>query len=147
MEGHSRCGVFDAYALPEYDWIIVDTAPSESRWVHALLACADAVLVPVDFSLYSIEGVAELMSEFDRSRVIGIVPVRYDLRNNRSIELLDVLKHAGGDLVSPPIRIGVDVDRAVEQGKAIMEYNPRSVVAIDYQTLKDWVVETLAERQ
>lgn len=134
-------------AIPSYDWIIIDTAPSRSAWNSHLLAIADAYLIPVDFSLYSIEGVSELMAQLDRTRVIGLVPVRYDLRNNRSIELLDLLKHAGGGLVSPPIRVAVDVDRAVQHGQAMFEYNARSHAAEDYRTLTDWVVMHLAETQ
>ncbi len=134
-------------SLPQYDWIIIDTAPSRSVWNSHLLFIANAYLIPVDFSLYSIEGVSELMAQLDRNRVIGLVPVRYDLRNNRSIELLDLLKHAGGGLVSPPIRVAVDVDRAVQHGQAMFEFNARSHAAEDYRTLTDWVVMHLAEAQ
>lgn len=133
------------HQLPAYDWILVDTSPSQSRWVDSLLHMSDAILIPVDFSLYSIQGVSELMQELDRGRVIGLVPVRYDLRNNRSIELLEVLKRAGGTLVAPPIRVGVDVDRAAQKGLSMLEYNPRAPLADDYVTLTEWMVNALAE--
>ncbi len=132
-------------ALPTYDWVFVDTPPSDSPWIRSWLALADAILIPVDFSLYSIEGVSELLEELDRSRIIGLVPVRYDLRNNRSIELLDVLKHAGGSLVAPPIRVSVDIDRAVQFGQSIAEFNAHAPVTADYHALTDWMVMTLAE--
>ncbi len=138
--------VKDRFAeLPSYDWIIVDTNPSRSRWVDSLLKVSDAILIPVDFGVYAISGVSELLNRVDRSRVIGLLPVRYDLRNNRSIELLDYLKRAGGDIVAPPIRVGVDVDRAAEEGQSIKEFNPRSRVAEDYDTLTEWMVNALAE--
>jgi chromosome partitioning protein len=133
-------------SLPHYDWVIVDTAPSESPWVDALLRLGEFILIPVDFSIYSIEGVADLLGVLDRRRIIGLVPVRYDLRNNRSIELLDFLKHAGADLVAPPIRVGVDVDRAAQKGLSMAEFNPRSTVAEDYRILTDWMVTRLAEK-
>ena len=78
--------VKDRFAdLPAYDWIIVDTNPSWSCWVDSLLKVSDAILIPVDFGVYAISGVSELLNRVDRSRGIGLLPVRYDLRNNRSI--------------------------------------------------------------
>lgn len=127
-------------SLPHYDWIIVDTAPSESVWVNSLLACSDAILIPVDFSLYSIQGLTELIETLDRKRIIGLVPVRYDLRNRRSVELLEVLKSSGGNLVAPPIRVGVDVDRAAQNGLGMIEFASHSGVARDYLNLTDWMV-------
>lgn len=139
---NSRQGVVSQRlaALPHYDWIIVDTAPSESLWVNSLLACSDAILIPVDFSLYSIQGLTELIETLDRRRIIGLVPVRYDLRNRRSVELLNVLKSSGGNLVSPPIRVGVDVDRAAQKGLGMIEFASHSGVAHDYLNLTDWMV-------
>lgn len=132
--------------LPSYDWIIVDTNPSQSKWVDSVLKISDAILIPVDFGIFAVDGVRELIEDLDTSRIIGLVPVRYDLRNNVSIELLDQLKHAGGSLVSPPIRIAVDVERAAARGQSMAEYNPRSKMAEDYLTLTEWMVTTLAER-
>lgn len=134
-------------ALPHYDWVIVDTSPSQNQWVQSLLSMSDAILIPVDFSLFSIQGVAELLKELDQRRVIGLIPIRYDLRNNRSIELLEVLKHSVGNLVAPPIRVGVDVDRAVQKGLAVFELNSRAPVSEDYLTLAEWVVDRIGERQ
>jgi cellulose biosynthesis protein BcsQ len=59
--------------------------------------------------------------------------------------LLDLLKRAGGHLVAPPIRVGVDVDRAAQKGLAVFEYNSRSPVGEDYLTLAEWMVNALAE--
>lgn len=132
--------------LPAYDWIIVDTNPSQSDWVDSVLKISDAILIPVDFGLYAVAGVSELIEDLDSSRIIGLVPVRYDLRNNVSIELLEQLKHMGGSLVAPPIRISVDVERAAARGQSMAEYNPRSKMAEDYVTLTEWMVTTLAER-
>jgi len=127
-----------------YHWVIVDTGPSRNQWVVSLLSLSDAILVPVDFSLFAIQGVSELLREIDPARVIGLVPIRYDLRNNRSIELLDILKRGGG-LVAPPIRVGVDVDRAIQKGLAVFEYNSRTGVSDDYLTLAEWVVDRVAK--
>ena len=132
--------------LPRYDWIIVDTAPSESAWIMALLRIGEFILIPVDFSIYAIEGVADLLAVLDRQRIIGLVPIRYDLRNNRSIELLEFLKHTSADLVGPPIRVGVDVDRAAQKGLGMAEFNPRAAVSEDYRAMTDWMVMRLAEK-
>jgi len=133
-------------ALPHFDWIFVDTPPSDTPWIRNWLELADAILIPVDFSLYSIEGVTELMEELDRARIIGLVPVRYDLRNRRSIELLELLKNSSvRSLVGPPIRVSVDVDRSVQSGKSMAEFSPHAGVTHDYHALTNWMVTTLAQ--
>lgn len=132
---------FDSLA---YDWILVDTNPSYGNGVWCFIEATDALLVPVDLGFYSVAGLANLMPKIPPDRLIGLVPIRYDLRTNRAIELLDYLKRAGGDLVSPPIRVCVALDRAAQKGLAAREYDPSTTAAQDYQILTEWMVNQLA---
>lgn len=130
----------------KYDWIIVDTAPSKSRWVESLLAISDALIIPVDFSVFAVQGLADLLREVDRERVVAIVPTKYDRRTGRSDELLAVLRHAGQAILAPPIRVAVDVDRAAQKGLAVWEWNPKAPVAQDYVQLTEWVVKSCGQK-
>lgn len=133
------------HAIPQqYDWILVDTNPSYGPWVASFIEASDAVLVPVDLGFYAVAGLANLIPHIPPGRLIGIVPIRYDLRTNRAIELLDRLKRAGGSLVGPPIRVCVALDRAAQLGLAAREYDPASTAAQDYQHLTEWMVMQLA---
>ncbi len=131
-------------SLPAYPWVLVDTNPSESTWVSSLLQCSDAILVPVDLGFYSVAGVTTLVPTIPRNRLIGLVPIRYDLRTNRAIEMLDLLKRAGGNLVGPAVRVCVDLDRAAQKGLPIREYNPGASASEDYDVLTEWMVTQLA---
>lgn len=129
----------------DYDWILVDTHPEYDEAVTNFVDVSDAVLVPVDLGYYGVVALETLIPEIPPDRLIGLVPIRYDLRTNRAIELLDKLKRAGGDLVSPPIRQSVALDRAAERGLAAREFDPGSAGAEDYQILTEWMVTQLAQ--
>lgn len=129
-----------------YTWIVIDTPPGRSTWLLAVLQVADGVLVPVEPSFYALAAVLDTHRKVPPGRLIGIVPMRYDLRTRRSVEVLDQLKRLPGLRVSPPIRQCVDLDRASQAGLTIWEWAPHATAAEDYQTLAEWVVQTLAER-
>lgn len=130
----------------DYDWILIDTHPEYDEAVTNFVEVSDAILVPVDLGYYGVVALETLIPEIPPDRLIGLVPIRYDLRTNRAIELLDKLKRAGGDLVSPPIRQSVALDRAAERGLAAREMDPASAGAEDYQTLTEWMVSQLAQK-
>lgn len=129
----------------QYLWIFIDTPPSSSGWTNTLLQLADAVLVPVGMTYYSLLGIMQLVDRIPPERLIGLVPVLYDARSRRSPELLDALKRIRGSLVTPPIRQCVQLDRASQAGKTIWEYDARSTAAEDYLALVEWLAERVVE--
>jgi len=130
-----------------YQWIFIDTSPSTDTWVINLLKISDAILIPVDLRFYSLAGVVDLQRYVPQDRLVGIVPVQYDLRTNRSIEMLEHLKHAKADLVGPPIRVCIAIDRSQQAGLSINEFDPTATAAIDYQILTEWMVSQLVTFQ
>lgn len=131
----------------QYDWMIVDTHPEYDRAVASFIEISDIILIPVDLGYYSVARLANFMPEMPKDRILGLVPVRYDLRMNSSIELLDMLKKAGGGAVAPPIRQSAALENAARKGLAACEYDPRSRGAEDYQILTEWMVKRFAEAQ
>ncbi|MCY0908742.1 MAG: ParA family protein [Sulfobacillus thermotolerans] len=126
-----------------YDIIIVDTAPSRSPWVTSLLQVADAILVPVDLAYHAVAGVDHLLKFVPTHRLIGFVPVRFDRRTRQSALMLEALSASTGNLVAPAIRTSIEVDRAAQSGKPLVEYAPHSTAAQDYIALAEWVVTRL----
>jgi len=126
-----------------YDIIVVDTAPSRSPWVASLLQCADAILVPVDLAYHAVAGVANLLKIVPTHRLIGFVPIRLDRRTRQSADMLQALIASTGNLVAPAIRTSVEVDRAAQSGKPLVEYAPTATATQDYIELAGWVVTRL----
>ena len=127
----------------QYDMIVVDTAPSRSPWVTSLLNAADAILVPVDLAYHAVAGVDHLLKIVPTHRLIGFVPIRLDRRTRQSAIMLDALSASTGNLVAPAIRTSIEVDRAAQNGKPLVEYAPHSTASQDYIELAGWVVTRL----
>ena len=126
-----------------YDMIVVDTAPSRSPWVTSLLQAADAILVPVDLAYHAVAGVDHLLKIVPTHRLIGFVPIRLDRRTRQSAIMLEALSASTGNLVAPAIRTSIEVDRAAQSGKPLVEYAPHSTASQDYIELAGWVVTRL----
>lgn len=126
-----------------YDIIVVDTAPSRSPWVTSLLHVADAILVPVDLAYHAVAGVDHLLKIVPTHRLIGFVPIRLDRRTRQSAVMLEALSASTGSLVAPAIRTSIEVDRAAQNGKPLVEYAPHSTASQDYIELAGWVVTRL----
>jgi chromosome partitioning protein len=128
-----------------YDWIIVDTAPTQSTWTRSLIRVADGVIVPVDLSYASLGQVPTVLGAVPPGRLIGLLPLRYDLRTHRAIEMLDVLKRVAGTHVTPIIRQCIELDRAHQSSATIWEHAPRATAAEDYLSFVEWMVTHLAQ--
>ena len=131
--------------LEEWSLVIVDTSPGRLPFTDALLERCDWILSPVSMTFLSADGI-QLVRDMlpNEGRLLGVVPTFYDLRTRRSLEVLDVLKKVFRDKITPPIRIGVDLDRAQQVGMPIFVYNPGCNAAHDFMDLAEWVVENVS---
>lgn len=76
-------------------------------------------------------------------RLMGVLPVKCDLRTNlaRSV-LAEIKNNFGEEMLLPPIRNDIRLAEAPSFGKTIFEYSPASRGAQDYENL----VETILSR-
>jgi chromosome partitioning protein len=125
----------------QYGWIIVDTPPTVSTWIRALLGAADRVLVPVDLEFYSFDGVQNFIRGLPAGKLVGLLPMRFDRRTSVSPRYMELLKRIGGAYVIPAIRECVDLRKAAEAGSTIWEFAPASTAAEDYLTTLEWMVD------
>ncbi len=136
--------------LDDYDYHILDCAPSASLLTINAVAYVDEVYIPVSMEMLALAGARQFMIYLRTiSRMLGrsaairlIVPTFFDARRRVSGQVYQALIEDFGDRVTHPIRIDTALSEAPGRGKTIFEYAPRSRGADDYSRLAD-VVEAL----
>ncbi|MGE5397955.1 MAG: ParA family protein [Chitinophagales bacterium] len=128
----------------EYDFIIIDLPPSLGLITINGLVAANKLLIPVEPSFLSMDGLAQMMSILYRVnadlnpdlRLLGILPIKCDLRTNLARSVVDeIKKNFGPDLLLPAIRNDVKLAEAPSFGKTIFEYAASCRGAQDYTNL------------
>jgi chromosome partitioning protein len=136
--------------LHDYDYHILDCAPSASLLTVNAVAYVDEVYIPVSMEMLALAGARQFMIYLRTiSRMLGrsaairlIVPTFFDARRRVSGQVYQALLADFGDKVTHPIRIDTALSEAPGRGKTIFEFAPRSRGADDYSRLAD-LVETL----
>jgi len=124
-----------------YDYIIIDTPPSFSCLSVAAITLSQAVIIPVTPQYLSLEGLQQILSNWDAKNLLGVLPTMVDRRKRVTNEVLALYKkHLGGMLYKAEIRQNVKLEEAPSHGKSIFEYAPRSTGAKCYE---DFAKETL----
>jgi len=136
-------------AVTDYDFVILDCAPSLSLLNQNALVFSEEVLVPVSCDYLALVGVRQILRTvrhvndvlLHSVRVMGVLPTLFDARNRISKQSVEALKGHFGDQVLPPIRINARLKEAPSHKKTIFEYAPDSHGAADYETTVSWVLE------
>lgn len=141
----------------EYDFIIIDSAPSLGLLTINGLVAADKVLIPVQAEYYALEGLGQLMDTVKLVRdnvkpeldVIGAVITMFDGRNKLSNEVMDELhKYFPDKIFNTTIPRNVRLAEAPSFGQPIMMYDERSKGARAYEKLAQEFIkafETVSE--
>ena len=136
--------------LDNYEYLLLDCAPSVSLLTVNARAYVDEVFIPVSMELLALAGAQQFLEYLKSiSRMLGksatirlIVPTFYDPRRRVSQRVLSALEKTFGDRVTKPIRVDTQLSEAPGDGKTIFEFAPRSRGAIDYARLTE-VVATM----
>ena len=146
----------DVYALKtllepvrdSYDYILVDTPPSESLLTANALAYTNEVIIPLQAHYFAMEGLAQAVEQINKIkqglnpsiRIIGILPTMVNPRTNISKSVLDSAFEAYPDLVYP---FGVDYSvrhpEATLAGVPIVIWEPDHSGAVAYKKLAEVV--------
>ncbi|ADI02486.1 MAG TPA: ParA family protein [Syntrophothermus lipocalidus] len=137
--------------MEDYQFILIDLPPSLGFVAVNGLVAADWLVIPTEPSFLSMDGLAQMMGILYRVnaelnpglRLMGVLPVKCDLRTNlaRSV-LAEIKNNFGEEMLLPPIRNDIRLAEAPSFGKTIFEYSPASRGAQDYENL----VETILSR-
>ena len=128
--------------LNDYDYVILDTAPSWDVLNVYALFYAQEVLLPISMEALAVYGMADFLEAIQGVRRYNpavqlkyVLPTFFDLRVRKSSEILQQLVDHFQRLVLPPIRYNVDLSECPARGKTIFEYAPKSRGSKDYARL------------
>lgn len=126
-------------SLNDFDYVIVDTAPSVSRLAVNAMFYADEIMAPVSMAKLAVKALGDLKQELKALEGRGaaalghVVPTFADFRKSLTTELLDSLKAVFNGTLTNPIRYQALYDEL--DGELIYEADPRSRGTEDYSLL------------
>jgi len=128
-----------------YDYAVIDCPPSTGLLSLNALAVADLVLIPVEMSLFGLSGIdhmyktiALMRARHNRDIPIRLLPTLVDSRTRLCRQFLhEVGERFADDVSSVMVQSTVRLKEAVRQGVPIIEYDPTSTVAVQYNRLAD----------
>ena len=133
----------------QYDYILIDLAPSLSLLTINGLIAADEIVIPVQAEYYSLEGLGQLLETIELIRtnmnhpirVSGAVITMYDKREHLSREISKNLRrHFPHHVFEVEIPRAVALAEAPSFGKPVILYKPDSDGAFAYRRLADEII-------
>lgn len=136
-----------------FDFAIIDTAPSLDNLLINALVASDYVLIPFQPHFLSLEGIKALARLFFRIastenpslKLLGLIPVMLNLRIHHHGKVTENLTtNFGKEKILPGIRSDIKVVEAFENKMPVRFYAPTSRACFDYKTLTDEILKRLA---
>ena len=133
----------------EYDYIIIDCAPSLGLLTTNALTASDEVYIPLQAQYLSLQGVSKLTSIIekiqrrlnDKLKIGGIFITQYDARKVLNRDIADhIEKYFGNQVLKTKIRDNITLAEAPGKAKDIFRYNSRCYGAEDYTLLCNEIV-------
>ena len=128
----------------EYDYIIIDCAPSLGLLTINALTAADGVLIPIQCEFYSLEGLSKLLDSVrlvkahlnPELEVFGVVMTMHDGRTKLAQQVVDEVREFFGDKAFQTlIPRSVRISEAPSFGQSIIEYDSKGKGAVAYRNL------------
>jgi len=137
--------------MQRYDVIMIDTPPEGGLLTLNALKAADFVLIPLQTSLYGLQGVQELTDRLQKlgkpEGTAGIVLTMFDARRTICRQVREqIRKHYGAAVFDTAIRNSVAIVEAPLYGKMLRDYAPKATATADYCALTDEVMKRLKLR-
>ncbi|MCA9310568.1 MAG: AAA family ATPase, partial [Phycisphaerales bacterium] len=136
----------------EYDWCIIDCAPSIGLLTFNALRAATEILIPVETGYFALQGagrqvltIQALGRRFGQETAYRILPTLHDPDSTLANDVILELQQRFEDVVIPVVvRVDPQLREAASFGLPIVEYAPRSIGAADYGALTSWLQENPA---
>lgn len=153
VQTHGKENLLAMALLPlqaQYDFILIDTAPSLGLLTMNAFIAADSLIIPMQAEYLALKGIAKLTEVMNAARaqsnptlhVCGVILTRYDNRIILNRQVMAEVQRQFGAAVLPPVRTNIALAEAPAMGMDIYRYAPDSTGARDYNT----IVEALLER-
>ncbi len=139
---------------PAYDFIVIDCPPTLGLLFFNALRAADLVLVPVEISIFSLDGVERLSETIDLlaekygiDLPVRLLPTLVDHRNRFTRDTLETLRERfTAETLPLVIHQTVRLKEAAARGKPIIDHAPESPASHDYLALAQSIL-ALANKQ
>ncbi len=128
----------------DYDWVLLDCAPTLGVLTVAALTAADSVLIPLQCETLSHRGVGQLLDTIHDVRrytntsleVMGVLPTLYDGRTKHARAVLDTIAVTYDiNVVMPPIPRSIRFAEAPAAGRSIFATSRTTKGALAYREI------------
>ena len=132
-----------------YDYILIDCAPSLGLITLNALTCSDSVLIPIQCEYFALEGLGKLLNTIKSVQKLhnksleieGLLLTMYDSRLRLSNQVVEEVKKHFGDIVFDTIiQRNIKLGEAPGFGKDIITYDVSSKGAKNYLSLADEII-------
>ena len=134
----------------DYDYILIDCAPSLGLITLNSLVAADAVIIPIQCEYFALEGLGKLLNTIKGVQNIhnkelaieGLLLTMYDSRLRLSNQVVDeVKKHFDNMVFKTIIQRNVRLSEAPSYGESIIKYDATSRGAENYLNLANEILK------
>lgn len=134
----------------QYDYIIIDCAPSLGLLTLNSLTAADSVVIPIQCEYFALEGLGKLLNTIKSVQKIhnpnldieGLLLTMYDSRLRLSNQVVDeVQKHFNDMVFDTIIQRNVKLSEAPSFGESIINYDAASRGASNYLSLAQEIIQ------
>ncbi len=134
----------------QYDYIIIDCAPSLGLITLNALTAANSVIIPIQCEYYALEGLRKLLNTVKSVQKIhnksldieGLLLTMYDSRLRLSNQVVEEVKNYFPEMVFETIiQRNVRLSEAPSYGESIIKYDANSKGAINYLNLANELLE------
>ena len=132
-----------------YDYVLIDLPPALGLLSVSSLVAARWLIIPIEPTFLSMDGLAQMTGILYKInadlnpelRLLGILPVKCDLRTNlaRSV-IAEIRQNFGDDTILPAVRNDIKLAEAPSFGKTIFEYAPTCRGAQDYSDVVEFIL-------
>ena len=137
-----------------YDYVIIDCAPSLSLLTVNALSAADGVIIPMQCEYYALEGVADLLQTIDGLKefnanltIYGVLRTLYDGRSTLTKDVSsELLAYFGDKLYQTYIPRNIRLAEAPSFGKSIFSYSKSSTGAKAYRDFMQEFLEKMPKK-
>jgi chromosome partitioning protein len=137
-------------AKEEYDYIIIDCAPSLGLLTLNALTASDSVVIPIQCEYFALEGLGKLLNTIKSIQKIhnpeldieGLLLTMYDSRLRLSNQVVEeVQKHFNDMVFDTVIQRNVKLSEAPSFGESIINYDATSKGAVNYIHLAQEIIK------
>ncbi len=137
----------------DFDFIIIDTPPSEAILTRNGLIASDYVLIPAQAQTLAIKGILQALDLIQsvtqtnpNLKLLGILPTMLQANTNIGELFIDQLKGKYADKLIPhPIPLTIKITESQLVGQPLLDYVPNHPASQSYKNLANYVINKTKE--